>query len=146
MSIVRPAVAADAEAIALLLGQLGYPTAPEDIPARITSIEREQGIVLVAVNDDHRVIGLASGSRQTTLHAGDQVAYITALVTDRDERRRGVGRMLVSELERWASTHGCSRISVTSAEHRADAHAFYPHCGFPYTGRRFTKSLLAPAS
>jgi ribosomal protein S18 acetylase RimI-like enzyme len=99
MSIVRPAVAADAEAIALLLGQLGYPTAPEDIPALITSIEREQGIVLVAVNDDHRVIGLASGSRQTTLHAGDQVAYITALVTDRDERRRGVGRMLVSELE-----------------------------------------------
>ena len=145
MTMVRPAVATDAERIALLLGQLGYPTPPEEIPARVASIEREQGIVLVAENDHHRVVGLASGSRHTTLHAGAQVAYITALVTDLEERGRGVGRMLVRELERWASRHGCSRMSVTSAEHRADAHAFYPRCGFPYTGRRFTKSLLAEA-
>ena len=146
MTIVRRAVATDAQAIALLLDQLGYPTAAEDIPARVASIEQERGTVLVAVDDHDLVIGLASGSRQTTLHAGDQVAYITALVTDLDARGRGVGRMLVAELERWASNNGCSRISVTSAEHRADAHAFYPRCGFPYTGRRFTKSIVARAS
>jgi hypothetical protein len=32
-------------------------------------------------------------------------------------------------------------LSVTSAEHRADAHQFYPRCGLPYSGRRFTKNL-----
>ena len=44
MTIVRPAVATDAERIALLLGQLGYPTPPEDIPARVASIEREKAL------------------------------------------------------------------------------------------------------
>jgi hypothetical protein len=32
-------------------------------------------------------------------------------------------------------------LSVTSAEHRADAHAFYPRCGLPYTGRRFAAPI-----
>jgi hypothetical protein len=30
---------------------------------------------------------------------------------------------------------------VTSAEHRAAAHAFYPACGMPYTGRRFATDI-----
>ena len=144
MTTIRTAVATDAQAIARLLDQLGYPTTPADVPARVASVEKERGIVLVAVDEDERVIGLASGSRQTTLHLGAEVAYITALVTDVDARGHGVGRMLVTELTQWASTHGCTRISLTSAEHRTDAHAFYPRCGFPYTGRRFSKNLVAP--
>jgi len=139
--VIRTAEATDALAIARLLDQLGHPTPSEEIPSRIASLKDEGGIVLVAVDQDERVLGLASGSRHTTLHAGEQVAYITALVTDVDARGKGIGRSLVVEVERWASAHGCTRLSVTSAEHRADAHAFYPRCGFPYTGRRFAKNL-----
>jgi GNAT superfamily N-acetyltransferase len=69
------------------------------------------------------------------------VAYITALVTAAAARGRGVGRALVAEAVEWARREGCVRISVTSAEHRADAHAFYPACGLPYTGRRFGTTL-----
>lgn len=145
MTTIRAAEVTDAQAIALLLGQLGYPTTAADIPARVAAVEHERGIVIVAADEDNRVIGLASGSRHTPLHMADPVAYITALVTDADARGLGVGRMLVEELERWASSNGCARISLTSAEHRTDAHAFYPRCGFPYTGRRFSKNLAAPA-
>jgi GNAT superfamily N-acetyltransferase len=52
-----------------------------------------------------------------------------------------VGRALVNAIEQWARERGADRLSVTSAEHRSGAHAFYPACGFPYTGRRFSKSL-----
>lgn len=141
MITTRPATIADAEAIASLLAELGYPTPPSDIPARITELLAHGGIVLVATSDESRVVGLATGSHQPTLHAGGSVAYITALVTAADSRGCGVGRALVDALEQWASSLGCVRISVTSAEHRADAHAFYERCGFPQTGRRFGKTL-----
>ena len=48
---------------------------------------------------------------------------------------------LVEAAEGWAVRAGCVRLTVTSAEHRADAHAFYPACGIPYTGRRFARAL-----
>lgn len=139
--MIRNATATDAADIARLLGQLGYTSSAESIPLRLASLQTEGGVALVAVDETNRVRGVASGSRFTTLHAGDQVAYITALVVDDDTRGQGVGRALVAELERWAIAHGCTRLSVTSAEHREDAHAFYPRCGFPYTGRRFAKRL-----
>jgi GNAT superfamily N-acetyltransferase len=145
MTVIRRTKPADSGSIARLLGQLGYPSAAEDIPSRIADMEREGGVAFVAVDGGDNVVGLASGCRHATLHAGGQVAYITALVTDVDARGKGIGRALVEELERWALSHDCARISVTSAEHRADAHEFYPRCGFPYTGRRFGK-VLSPRS
>jgi GNAT superfamily N-acetyltransferase len=141
MTTARVATPQDAPAIADLLGQLGYPTSAESVPARLAALNAQGGVVIVAVAEQARVVGFASGARHATIHADGEVAYVTALVTDAKARRQGVGRALLAALEQWALMHGCSRLSVTSAEHRADAHAFYPRCGFPYTGRRFTKRL-----
>ncbi|HEY2067478.1 MAG TPA: GNAT family N-acetyltransferase [Gemmatimonadaceae bacterium] len=141
MTTARVATPEDAPALADLLGQLGYPTSAESLPTRVAALNAQGGVVFVAVAEEGRVVGLASGARHATIHADGEVAYITALVTDGNARRQGVGRALLAALEQWALTHGCTRLSVTSAEHRADAHAFYPRCGFPYTGRRFTKHL-----
>ena len=139
----RRATPADAPDVANLLAQLGYPSSADVIPDRLAAIEREGGAVFVVTNADDRILGLASASRHATLHAGAQVAYITALVTSDDVRGQGVGRAMVAAIEQWAREAGCTRLSVTSAEHRADAHKFYPRCGMPYNGRRFSKQLDA---
>ena len=139
---IRPAVAADAEPLSSLLAQLGYTTTATSIPARLEALAKDGGVALVAVTDDGRIVGSASGAKYSTLHADRPTGYITSLVTDTTYRRHGVGRQLVAALEQWARGNGCHRLAVTSAERRDDAHAFYPSCGFPYTGRRFTKSLL----
>lgn len=141
MLTIRPAAATDAEHLATLLAQLGYEASPESVPARLQSLGADGGIALVAVTEEGRVVGAASAAKHSTLHADHPTGYITALVTDETFRRHGVGRQLVAALEQWARDSGCHRLSVTSAERRADAHAFYPSCGFPYSGRRFTKPL-----
>ena len=127
--------------MASLLGQLGYPTSADDLPQRLSAIEAAGGIAFVALDDAGQIVGLASGAHQATLHADGRVAYITALVTAAEARGRGVGRSLVDAIVLWAQENGCTRLSVTSAEHRADAHAFYPRCGLPYSGRRFTRMI-----
>lgn len=138
---IRRAVATDAEAMASLLSQLGYATHPGAMPARLDAVHADGGIALVAVVDDTRIVGAACGAKHAPIHADHPTAYITALVTDESYRRHGVGRQLVGALEQWAREQGCRRMSVTSAERRSDAHTFYELCGFPYTGRRFTKAL-----
>jgi GNAT superfamily N-acetyltransferase len=141
MITTREAAPTDAPAIALLLAQLGYATGAEDVARRVAGVAGDGGAVFVAVDESDRALGVASATRHATLHVDGGVAYITALVTDSNARGRGVGRALVSAIEQWARARGAARLSVTSAEHRADAHEFYPACGFPYTGRRFSKSL-----
>jgi GNAT superfamily N-acetyltransferase len=138
---VRDAVASDADAIAALLVELGHVVPRTDVPARIAAVVSDHGAVLVAVDEADRPLGLISLSRHVALHASGPIAYITALVTASTARRRGVGQLLVETAKAWARERGCVRLSVTSAERRADAHAFYPACGLPYTGRRFAMEI-----
>jgi len=138
---VRDATASDADAIAALLVELGHVVPRTDIPARLSAVVNDHGAVLVAVDDADRPLGVISLSRHVALHAPGPLAYITALVTAGMARRRGVGQLLVETAKTWAREQGCVRLSVTSAERRADAHAFYPACGVPYTGRRFSVDM-----
>lgn len=137
---VRSATADDADAVSSLSSELGHPVRAADVPSRLSLVQAAGGAVMLAV-DGKRALALMCLARLDVMHAAGPVAYITALVITADSRGRGIGRMLVDEARRWARANGCERISVTSAEHRADAHAFYPRCGLPYTGRRFSASL-----
>ena len=140
---MREAAASAADAIAALLAELGHAVPVSAIPSRLAAVLNDHGEVLVAVDDADRPLGVISLSRHVALHAPAPIAYITALVTAGAARRRGVGQLLVEAAKAWAVEHGCVRLSVTSAERRADAHAFYPACGLPYTGRRFSMEISA---
>ena len=140
---VREAAASDADAIATLLAELGHAVPSSAIPSRLRAVLNDHGAVLVAVDDADRPVGVIALSRHVAIHAPGPIAYITALVTAAAARRRGVGQLLVEAAKTWAVEHGCVRLSVTSAERRADAHAFYPACGLPYTGRRFSMEISA---
>jgi GNAT superfamily N-acetyltransferase len=138
---LRNAEADDAADIAALLAQLGYPADARDIPSRLSALVDEGGAVILAVDSGGRTLGMMALARHSTLHSHAPVAYIMALVTALSARRRGVGRTLVEAAKSWARTNKCNRLTVTSAEHRSDAHAFYPSCGMPYTGRRFAAPI-----
>lgn len=137
----REATASDSEAIAALLAELGYPLASAEVPSRLTAVSGDRGATFVAVDDEDTPLGLVCLTCFASLHAAGPIAYITTLVTSSAARRRGVGQLLVAGTKSWAAQHGCVRLSVTSAERRADAHAFYPACGLPYTGRRFAAPI-----
>ncbi len=138
---LRDAAPEDAEAVAALLTELGHRTRAIDIPERLPHVIAEGGAVKLAVDSDGSPLGLLVLSKHWGLHASGPTAYIAALVVTAAARRRGVGKIFVEFAREWARSHECSRLSVTSAEHRADAHAFYPSVGMPYTGRRFSQTL-----
>ena len=142
--LLRAPMPADTPAIASLLAELGHPTPPADIPSLLAALIHEGGTVVLAEANDGAPLGLLALARPTPVPAPGAVGYITALVVAAAARGRGVGRALVAAARQWAMQNGCARLTVNSAEHRADAHAFYPACGMPYTGRRFSVPLVAP--
>lgn len=130
----------DAPAVAALLGELGYPTTPEDAALRIRRINAlDDARLLVAADERGSLLGLVSAQvLGGVMHANEPVGHITAMVVASRVRRGGVGRALIAAIEGWLRTRGCTKVNVTSKNSRLDAHAFYEGLGFDRDGLRFT--------
>lgn len=139
---IRPARDEDCEAISELLGELGYPTSRDEAARRLGTLRSSDYAVLVAARDG-RVVGLMSLHLVKGLHSSSPACYLMGLVTHSTMHGQGIGKALLGEAEKWAREGGCDRVTLTSANHRAAAHVFYEHQGFPQTGRRFAKQIEA---
>ena len=137
---IRPAGDDDSDALAELLGELGYPTPVGEAGDRLAALRPPEYGVRLAVHEG-RVVGLLSLHRIAGLHSASPACYIMALVIHSTMRGKGVGKLLLGEAERWTRERGCDRIVVTSANYRTAAHAFYEGHGFAHTGGRFVKEL-----
>jgi N-acetylglutamate synthase-like GNAT family acetyltransferase len=136
--LLRDAGADDAAAIASLLTQLGYRAVRDDVTRRLEEL-RDAGDRVVLAEIDGEVAGLAHLHVSPSLEHDRPAAKLGALVVDEGFRGSGVGRALVGAVEADARSRGCGLLFVTTAERRADAHAFYERIGFERTGRRYAK-------
>ena len=137
---VRDARRADAEAVARLLTQLGYPSDAGTLEGRLERLQVVGDRVVVA-EVDGAVVGVAHLQVSPAIERDRPVAKIGALVVDETQRRRGIGRMLVQALEDEARLRGCELLFLTTAERRDDAHAFYERAGLEHSGRRYSRTL-----
>jgi N-acetylglutamate synthase-like GNAT family acetyltransferase len=137
---VRDAREEDSAAIAALLGQLGYPTDAGAVEVRLRRLW-ELGDRVVVAELDGRVIGLASLRDVPSIEYDTPAAQLASLVVDEAHRGAGVGRELVEAMEAEARERGCGALFLTTAEGRAEAHAFYERLGLERTGRRYAKRL-----
>ena len=141
--MVRAATEGDADALAELLTQLGYPTTPDQAAARLGRILPDPAWATLLVEENGRVLAFGGIQVSASYEHDTPVAKIVAMVVDASARRRGVGAELVFALERHAAAAGAGKIVVTSANRRADAHAFYEKLGYARTGLRFGKELAS---
>jgi aminoglycoside 6'-N-acetyltransferase I len=138
---VRGAVPADAADLARLLRQLGYDMNAAEAATRLETVLRDpQGSLLVAA-DYGPVVGVIALHWCAMLPYPRPVARITTLVVDEQERQRGIGRLLLKAGAQAARQAGCDVLELTTAAHRAEAHAFYRAQGFVESSLRFTRSL-----
>ena len=139
---VRSATAADAEALAPLLGELGYPADVAAVSSRLARmLGRDDQRVLIA-EDDTGALGALALHFFPMLEYEHDAALITALVITERSRGGGVGRNLVERAEELARAANARRFVVMTHNRRAGAHAFYERLGFEWTGRRYVRELV----
>jgi GNAT superfamily N-acetyltransferase len=140
---VRPAVVADAEAVARLAGQLGYPTTAQEardrLPALLADPDRA---LLVATAADGAVIGWVHGTIVRLIEAPPLVE-VWGLVVAEGARGEGIGRLLMSALEAWARERGLGEVRLRSNVVRERGHRFYLGLGYELvkTQKVFRKAL-----
>jgi GNAT superfamily N-acetyltransferase len=127
---VRAAAKNDADALARLAGELGYPSTPAQVRERLAAVEgQSQHATYIAVDQSGGIVGWIELAEIRSL-AHDARAEITGLVVDAAHRGAGVGRLLVQRGEAWARERGLSAIGVRSNVIRDRAHAFYLGLGY----------------
>lgn len=132
---IRPAQPDDAEQIAVLAGQLGYPATAEQMRCRLAAAARDLQQAVFVAEDDAALVGWVHVVRRDLL-VSDGDAELAGLIVDEGRRGQGLGRRLVAHAEQWARQQGCLALRVRSNVVRDDAHAFYRRLGFVITKRQ----------
>ncbi|MDQ3228516.1 MAG: GNAT family N-acetyltransferase [Pseudomonadota bacterium] len=138
---VRSAGIGDADDVARLLTELGYPCDSDDAAERIAATLDDARQVLLLARCEDRACGLMALDFMYYLPLAAITCRITALVIAPEAQRRGLGRQLLREAERRARVACAARLELASAAHRKDAHAFYRACGYGEGAVRFVKLL-----
>jgi len=135
---VREAILEDAEAIYYLARDLADALGdrrprPEAVRARLDELLGEpRARVLVAEGEDG-VVGAASLWIKPDLAHGDSVLEVPMLVVSENVRRRGVGKLLVEEIQNVAAAENVALIELVATRENDVARAFYRSLGFVET-------------
>ena len=143
---IRAAREQDAEALANLAGQLGYPSTPEATRMRLRMLAgHPEHRVLVA--EQHSVGRRAVvGFLHVLLHPSlvhDKAAEVASLEIADSHRGKGIGQKLMERAEEWAKSQGCGMVRLRSNVVRTRAHSFYTRLGYEQwkTSLAFRKQL-----
>ena len=139
--MLRPAEPADAESIATLFTDEGYPAGPSDIVTRLGRFAGREARVIVAEHDGVLLGFIAIHSLPRFEH-DDWIVRILALVVDAGARERGVGRTLMAEAERVGRELGAAFIEVTAGHHRPEARHLYEQLGYDASVSAYLRKKL----
>lgn len=128
---VRPARRGDAEALATLLAELGYPGSADQATIHWV-ISHPEIEVLVAADSQDKAMGMVTFSHRPQLRAKGRIATIEELVVTEAWRGRGVGRELLKRVVERARSLSVKQLELVTHVGRAEfLKPFYEACGFP---------------
>jgi GNAT superfamily N-acetyltransferase len=133
----------DAQALADLATQLGYPSTPQELVERLPHVVGAAGAALLVATDSRdRPIGWLHVELKRSL-VSPLSAQVMGLVVDERRRSAGVGAELLRRAEEWARDRGCNALLVATRVTRDDAHRFYRREGYRLlkTSHVFEKDL-----
>jgi GNAT superfamily N-acetyltransferase len=138
---LRIATEADADRIASLFTDEGYPAGPSDIVERLSRFASPYSQVIVA-DHEGEILGFVAIHALPRLEHSDRVLRVMALVVEAGVRDRGIGHLLMGEAERIGREQGAAFAEVTAGHHRPDARRLYEDLGYDATVAAYLRKRL----
>jgi GNAT superfamily N-acetyltransferase len=142
---IRKARCSDAERIAQLCGELGYPATPAQIVTRLRQLKPASKHGVFVAESIDVAIGIVGWVHVSVSHLleSDVRAEVNGLIVAAGQRGAGAGAKLLEAAEEWARRHGCRGMNVRSNVIRERAHGFYERSGYEHykTQKAFRKSF-----
>ena len=119
----------DADAVARLCGELGYPTTVAELEPRLARLLARDDVCLLVAESGGAVAGWIQVEQGLVLES-EPWAEVGGLVVTEAMRGRGIGSALLSAGERWARERQMAVVRLRSNVVRSAAHDFYRKCGY----------------
>jgi GNAT superfamily N-acetyltransferase len=126
---IRRLTAEDAEAVAELSGQLGYPASADELRKRLEDLSLTEERVAFAAEREGKLAGWIDASIERHLQS-DACVVIGGLVVRDELRGLGIGKRLCEEIEAWTRSRSIPCLRVRSQIAREAAHRFYLREGY----------------
>ncbi|MDR2600529.1 MAG: GNAT family N-acetyltransferase [Oscillospiraceae bacterium] len=127
---VRNATIDDFIAIYLLnIYGLGYDYPMEKTKKRVASILLNTNAKLLVAEVDGNVVGYAHAVDYDCSYS-DSLKNLLAIAVDEEYKGKGVGRALITAVEKWALSSGSVGVRLVSSMYRTGSHKFYEKCGY----------------
>ena len=126
---IRPARIDDANDIARLATELGYPSSESEIRTRLQRLLQSDRYFMVVAERASSIIGWIAAERRLLIESGERADIVGLIVTEA-ARRSGTGHLLVEAAEQWASEQGLKTMAVRSSVSRLESHPFYERLGY----------------
>ena len=139
--VFRPAQSDDAERIAALFTDEGYPAGPSDIVSRLERFESIYSRVVVA-DHEGEILGFIAFHALPRFEHDDRIVRVLALVVDPGARERGVGHLLMEEAERAGREVSAAFVEVTAGHHRPDARHLFESLGYDASVTTYLRKRL----
>jgi GNAT superfamily N-acetyltransferase len=138
----RPARLADAAGLVGLVEELGHPTPPAELEARLSGLLARPDQAVFVAEEGPELLGWIH-VQEFLSFAGEPAGLVTGLVVDPAARRRGIGRGLMHSAEEWSRGRGLASLRLRARTARRAAHAFYRSLGYAHakTQLQFRKEL-----
>lgn len=141
---IRAATAADAPGLATLLAQAGHAVEARVLAERLAALRQGSATALIA-SQWGPPSGLVVLHWYPALAAAGPVAQVTLLLVGEEDRRRGIGRLLIKGAAQAARMAGCDQMEMVTTSDAPSLHAFCRVTGFAEAGPRFVRSLRKQA-
>lgn len=141
---IRTAAPADAAGIAELMASVGQAVSAPALIARLEALRREPGTALLAL-EWGPPSGLIVLHWVRTLESDHPVAQISTLVVGPEERRRGIGRLLIKAGAQAARSAGCGELHLLASPAQPGVREFGVATGFVATGISLARPLRKKA-
>lgn len=141
---IRPATKKDIPAILELLYDLERPRPKNKLEKTLF----EKQIILYLTDSDKKILVAESDSRLigmvsiifiSRLNRANPELYIPELVVAKDQRRSGIGKLLMDSCIGMAKKKKCFRLRLESGHQRKEAHKFYTKLHFEQSALTYTK-------
>jgi GNAT superfamily N-acetyltransferase len=100
------------------------------------------GYQIICLFEGDNIVSYAGFANLINLYYGNHV-WIYDLVTDKEKRGKGYGKLLLSHIEKWAEDNSLSCVALSSGLQRKNSHKFYEKgMNYDRTSYVFKKNLM----
>jgi ribosomal protein S18 acetylase RimI-like enzyme len=109
--------------------EMGYEYPTEDTKKQLNQLLKDSNHKIYVAIVAEKVVGYIHANNYDLIY-GPHLKNIMGIAVSSNFRRNGIGKMLLTEVEKWAKDTGAYGVRLVSGATRIGAHAFYISCGY----------------